>query len=378
MSMSQEEIEALMNGLDISETEEATPEEPTTTQTSVNTDEIEQLISQTDDVKVEEPIEDNSPMSNDDIENLINETSSDEVVSNDDIDDLINSSVPETVNNDDIDNLLNEVSADSPVSNDDIDALINSVDDTATVGNDDIDDLLKDLENDNSSSVVDENNFDDILAGIDGVVDTASEVVVEEQPCSVNEDEIVKNWTDSKINEGIIPLPAEKDTKVVNQLSQVANDSEEKVGQIFDVLSLGLDNNNEFRNKIKDLESFLTEQTSLLNSLNTKFPNINVFKEHLDKANSVNSNLESLKTIMNEEDMKIFEAMELMQFNDINRQKIERVMAVIRKLSLYLNNLFEDGEGYKDVAVARHIHGDDTHDLIGDDLDKLIEEFGKK
>ncbi len=64
-----------------------------------------------------------------------------------------------------------------------------------------------------------------------------------------------------------------------------------------------------------------------------------------------------------------------MQFNDINRQKIERVMSVIRKLSLYLNNLFEDDSGAKDIAVARHIHGDDTDDLIGDDLDKLIAEF---
>ena len=40
-----------------------------------------------------------------------------------------------------------------------------------------------------------------------------------------------------KIKKGYSLLPAEKDTKVVNQLNQVANDSEEKVSQIFDVLS---------------------------------------------------------------------------------------------------------------------------------------------
>ena len=71
--------------------------------------------------------------------------------------------------------------------------------------------------------------------------------------------------------------------------------------------------------------------------------------------------------------------MELMQFNDINRQKIERVMSVIRKLNLYLNNLFEDdGTVGKDIAVAKHIHGDENSDLIGDDLDKLIAEFSKQ
>ena len=42
---------------------------------------------------------------------------------------------------------------------------------------------------------------------------------------------------------------------------------------------------------------------------------------------------------------------------------------------LYLNNLFEDDGSSKDVAVAKHIHGDATDDLIGDDLDKLIAEF---
>ena len=85
--------------------------------------------------------------------------------------------------------------------------------------------------------------------------------------------------------------------------------------------------------------------------------------------------LKDLKNLINSEDSEIFQAMELMQFNDINRQKIERVMSVIRKLSLYLNNLFEDDGATKEVAVPRHIHGDDSDDLIGDDLDKLIAEF---
>ena len=173
-------------------------------------------------------------------------------------------------------------------------------------------------------------------------------------------------------------MPAEKDTKVVNQLSQVANDSEEKVSQIFDVLSSTLDNNNEFRNYIKDFEVFIKAQSELLISLNNKFPNIKVFDEHLTNANKVTNSLKDLKNLVNSGDSEIFQAMELMQFNDINRQKIERVMSVIRKLSLYLNNLFEDNTPTKDVVVARHIHGDATDDLIGEDLDKLIAEFSNQ
>ena len=90
---------------------------------------------------------------------------------------------------------------------------------------------------------------------------------------------------------------------------------------------------------------------------------------------TINISINNLTNILNNEDSHIFQAMELMQFNDINRQKIERVMSVIRKLSLYLNNLFEDDGSSKDVAVAKHIHGDENNDLIGDDLDKLIAEF---
>ena len=139
-----------------------------------------------------------------------------------------------------------------------------------------------------------------------------------------------------------------------------------------------MDNNGIIRDSFKDCEKSLESQKALLNSLSQKFPNIKVFSEHLENINKMNSSIKNLTNILNEEDNSIFQAMELMQFNDINRQKIERVMFVIRKLSLYLNNLFEDGENTKEIAVAKHIHGDENEDLVGDDLDKLIEEFSKK
>jgi len=366
MSMSQEEIEALMNGLDIADDEPA--QEEASESTTVNTDEIEELISQsTEESKVEVS----------EAEELI-----DEIIA----------------------------SEETPVEEKKEELLVNEPS-SGIINTDEIDDLLKDLEEGNSTDVSEPKSedieSDDILAGIDGVVDnevsnsneaenldlepesfdsasidTVEDVVsevkaAEEVVTDSDTEEIMKDWTDSKINEGIFPLPADQDTKVVNQLSQVANDSEEKVGQIFDVLSLGLDNNNELRSKISNIESFIQSEEKLLNSLSTKFPNISVFSEHIAKMDEVNSNLTNIKNLMNEEDMKIFEAMELMQFNDINRQKIERVMSVIRKLSTYLNNLFEDDGSSSEIAVARHIHGDTTNDLIGDDLEKLIADFEK-
>jgi hypothetical protein len=326
--MSQEEIEALMNGLDI---EDDSDSEDATQSVKVNTQEIEELLSQTEELKEDETFK------------------TEEIDTHELEDEVETKSNMSSVSNSDIEKLLSE---------------IESVNESANIKN-----LISEKEED---FPLDLSAFEDIQN------DVSDDTSVVEKKLTRTEDEIVKDWTSSKINEGIFPLPAEKDTKVVNQLSQVANDSEEKVSQIFDVLSSTLDNNNEFRNYIKDFEVFIKAQSELLISLNNKFPNIKVFDEHLTNANKVTNSLKDLKNLVNSGDSEIFQAMELMQFNDINRQKIERVMSVIRKLSLYLNNLFEDNTPTKDVVVARHIHGDDTDDLIGDDLDKLIAEFSNQ
>jgi len=215
-----------------------------------------------------------------------------------------------------------------------------------------------------------------LLGDIDLKIDEQN--TAQENTNTLNEeaDKKVKEDISSKINDGVLPLPAESDTKVVSQLSQVADDSEEKVGQIFDVLSLTLDNNAELRNKIKEYEEFALSQEKFLNLLSSKFPNINIFQKQLEKVKKFESSLQGLTALIDDEDMHIFEGMELMQFNDINRQKIERVMSVIRKLAAYLNNLFTEDNPKKDIPVAKYIAGDkDTEALAGDDLDKLIAEF---
>ncbi|MDX4050607.1 hypothetical protein Q6A83_07475 [Aliarcobacter skirrowii] len=267
-----------------------------------------------------------------------------------------------------------EESLDENVKTEELEAILNSTiqsEQTNTNSSKDskieeIGTLLNEIENINPESSIKEENKEQNSSKKD-----------EPENKNIDKDEIVKEWSSSKINEGVFPFPAENDTKVVSQLSQVANDSEEKVSQIFDVLSLALDNNNDIRKKIKDFEEIAVSQMAFLNLLCDKFPNVSQFNEQLEKINQLQLDLKDLKTLLDNEDVHIFQGMELMQFNDINRQKIERVMSVIRKLSLYLNNLFEE-DAPKDIPMAKHIHGDtDTEDLVGDDLDKLIAEFNK-
>ncbi|MAD42674.1 MAG: hypothetical protein CL623_09835 [Arcobacter sp.] len=349
MSMSQEEIEALMNGLDIVDDEDSAVQEESSIVLEdapvVNTDEIEELISQNEKVSVEKVSTEPEK-----IETLSNEISSE----------TDDNSV--TINNDDIDALLKDLELSEPKEEEPSDTL----DELNNLG-------VEPLANNDLTT----QSFDDISADEEGIVESTTAKTLDEEKTVDNKDEIGKDWADSKINEGMFPFPADSDTKVVNQLSQVANDSEEKVSQIFDVLSLTLDNNNDIRGKLDEFDKYIASNLELLTSLSVKFPNIEIFNAQKKAAETMSNNIKEISDIVNTEDMKIFEAMELMQFNDINRQKIERVMAVIRKLSLYLNNLFEDDGTSEEIAVAKHIHGDTNHDLIGEDLDKLIDEFAK-
>jgi len=341
MSMSQEEIEALMNGLDIVDDDASSAKDDVPSKeenVSVNTDEIEELISQNDEVSAADE-------NDKEVIEEIEEPSSNEVVSSDDVDTLIKDLELEKEDTDEVESKID------PLDDMDLDPIVNN-------------DITTD-------------SFDDISADEEGIVESTSKVSDDKIQENDNKDEIGKDWADSKINEGIFPLPADSNTKVVNQLTQVANDSEEKVSQIFDVLSLTLDNNTEIRNKIEGFDKYINSELELLNSLSAKFPNIEIFNTQKELSNLMKKDISEITNIVNSEDMKIFEAMELMQFNDINRQKIERVMSVIRKLSSYLNNLFEDDGTSQEISVAKHIHGDKDHDLIGDDLDKLIDEFKK-
>jgi len=333
MSMSQEEIEALMSGLDIQEDESPAPE-----------------VQEPEPAPVIE--EDNTSMSEDDIAELIAQTDSP---------------------SEEIEEDTTTAATEDTISSENIDELINSIEDSS------------------SETQADESeNIDDILASIDGmdesapetpittaIPDVSAEPVEESIPSEPEKEAIAKDWTDGQIDQGVFPFPVEKNTKVVNQLSEVATDSEEKASKIFDVLSFILDENNEIQKSSKKMDEFLAKQIVLLDSLSKKFPNISSFKANLELAQSLQAVPQDIINRTNAENSQLFEAMELMQFHDINRQKIERVMSVIKKLSTYLNNLFEDETDYHDVATAKHIHGDVNTNLVDEqDLDALIAEFG--
>jgi hypothetical protein len=238
---------------------------------------------------------------------------------------------------------------------------------------------------------IEDSDINDILAGIDGIVDDEDEVVsIEDEDfedilASIEDiDEDIEESTDEPVSEvedrqssDKYPLPVENENKVVNQLNEVAADSEQKASQIFDVLSFILDENNEIQGYNKQMADFIQGQMELLESLSAKFPNISIFSTNMEEAQKLIETSNSLSSKIDAENNKVFEAMELMQYHDINRQKIERVMAVIRKLNSYLNGIFEDESGKPEVQIAKHIDGDDRETVGAEDIEALINQFSK-
>ena len=249
-----------------------------------------------------------------------------------------------------------------------------------------IDDLLAGIDgitdSHSASQDVEDIDIDDLLAGIDGITSSQPEEVKQEvvAPKATPKEQTKNDDDDSiskKIDKGIYPMPVEKEHKVVNQLNEVAEDSEEKASQIFDVLSYILDENDMTQRELSTITSFIEAQIQLLTTLNDKFPNVSVFAQNLESSLQAKTAIDAINNSLENENNKVFEAMELMQYHDINRQKIERVMAVIRKLSLYLSGLFEDDSNKPEVQIAKHISGDSSQTVSDDDLDSLIAEFSQ-
>jgi hypothetical protein len=269
-----------------------------------------------------------------------------------------------SMSQEEIEALMNEsTEVSTEVSEDDTSVVEKGSSQEDSMSTDDIESLI---ENVDEISDIQEDNLDEVLSEIDGISEDKS---------SETEEENVEAIMSNQIDKGVYPLPVEREHKVVNQLSEVAEDSEEKASQIFDVLSFILDQNNDIEQHSKHIDEFIVKQTALLEALSSKFPNVTAISENLELAKTVSSVPSDISQKLTTENDKVFVAMDLMQYHDINRQKIERVMSVIRKLSTYLNGIFEDDSTKPEVQIAKHISGDSSSVVDNDDLEALIAEF---
>ena len=175
------------------------------------------------------------------------------------------------------------------------------------------------------------------------------------------------------------PVPTEEH-QVVTQLDSVTEDSEKKASEIFDKLELVSDKIANVEDVLGGLSDKLAENIAMFDKLLIKFPNVESFKNAQDNNTLIRDEIDNILATQMDASNEVLDIMDIMQYQDIHRQKIERVVNVMRSLATYMNSLFATNiEDSKRVSSPIHIEGDaNTDELSTDDLEELISKLGKK
>ncbi len=217
----------------------------------------------------------------------------------------------------------------------------------------------------------------DALMGDD--VDTLDEEIAEAKEDVEPEQNTTDDSIESHVQEGQLPFPATNENKMVHQLDDVTRESEEKAGEIFDIIE---NISNELMEKEDNLNialEVIDSNIELFTTLCEKFPDVEAFKTQLEKNEKAKEEINVVTEVLQNSGDEIMNVMDIMQFQDIHRQKIERVINAMRALSKYMSTLFEGQiDDDKRVASAQHLHGDDNDDLATEDeMEALLAQFGK-
>jgi hypothetical protein len=175
------------------------------------------------------------------------------------------------------------------------------------------------------------------------------------------------------------PPPPDDDHKVVHQLDDVTKESEEKASEIFDIIEIISNDLMEKEESTNFCIETFENNIKLFTNLNEKFPHIKSFQSVKKQNEEALEKLQEILNSLQESGNSLMSVMDIMQYQDIHRQKIERVINVMRALSNYMNELFAGKiDDEKRVSSAVHIHGDNTtEDVVNaDDIEALLAQFG--
>jgi hypothetical protein len=176
------------------------------------------------------------------------------------------------------------------------------------------------------------------------------------------------------------PVPND-DNRMVEQLDDVTRDSEQKASEIFDSIDMINESLANIEEKISgDVRNNLEFNIEVFEKLTQQFPKIQTFQTALENNQKCIENMEEVTESIYSNQDEIMMIMDKMQYQDIHRQKIERVINVMRSLALYMNHLFSSSvEDSKRTSSAKHLEGDKSTDLVADDdIEALIASFGSR
>ena len=217
-----------------------------------------------------------------------------------------------------------------------------------------------------------------------GDLDLEEEAAAEDSPVAESTDTATAEdvtLADENEEDIVTAPPATKEHQVVSQLDDVTRDSEEKASEIFDALDVVMNDLEGALSLLAKIEEKTAGFEALFGTLREKFPHISRFREAASQAKELQRLADEATQMLQSANNQVLGAMDTMQYQDIHRQKIERVINIMRALSRYMSVLFEGNvEDERRVKSARHIEGDmGTEEVLSnDDIEALIAQFGGK
>lgn len=173
------------------------------------------------------------------------------------------------------------------------------------------------------------------------------------------------------------PLPSVDENKMVIQLDEVTRESEEKAVEIFDIIDGIYNELSEKEQKLTHIVEVLGGNIMLLEKLSLSFPEVKAFGNTLQKSRASLEEANKMFQNCQLNSDALLGCMDIFQYQDIHRQKIERVVNVMRSLSSYMNNLLEGKtQDSSRASSALHIAGDNNSTLVSnDEIEALLAQF---
>ena len=166
-----------------------------------------------------------------------------------------------------------------------------------------------------------------------------------------------------------------KEHKVIDRLDEINKESEEKVNKLFEKLENISTEVDEVENLIEDIKPFVNKHKEFMDFFVEHFPKTSIKKNYEYFKNIVNI-LNEIEDKVNSIRDDTFDAMDILQFQDITRQKIERVISVIKALHDYLNNWFaSDYESIPRARVAHTIVNEEEKEEIDEEVESIIKQM---
>ncbi len=230
------------------------------------------------------------------------------------------------------------------------------------------DDIDKLLESFNSAKKEDiENVLDEFEKQNTQTLDISDTNIKEETEVQIEEPENIEHLT------GKVYPP--QDHRVVDKLDEITRESEEKVNQLFELLENAVKKIDAMDAKLKKIKPYLDEHKKFMDMFINAFPKASV-KKNYEYFSNVLKIFDEIQVTHEELKNYIFDSMDLLQFQDITRQKIEKVISVIQALHEYLNNWFASGKKIR-ARVAKTIVNESQKEQIDKEVDEIVNKFNK-